>query len=258
MEYSFATSSIGGPLDPDVVLDGRTYGIVLNEVVAVSPVGIASLLATIPSNLSSLWQFHSVGAGSELAVDTGLAVLQGEGVVQDACTPTHGLLSAADGLTLDDAYFSNAPDLLTFWLSDRRLEFEEAIVDGDFSPDGSSIEEVSVRGWLASESLAQLVPADSSGTNSIESGCLWVEEHLAASCVTCPSGGEGCLWVHVRLLSGELQATPLTPVPVAATAACDEDDSLHSELSCSMGGDRGLPAAWLLLLPAALLLRRRS
>jgi len=258
MEYSFTTSSVGRPLDSDVVLEGLTYGIVLNEGVVVSPMGLASFVATIPASLSSLWQFHDMETSSGLSIDTGLAVVQDDGSsLQDVCTPTAALLPAYTGVSLEQAFFSNAPNSFSFWLGDRALQLEEAVVEGDFFPDGSSIEEVSVRGWLVGESLAQLVPADPEGTSSIENSCRWLEEYLEASCAPCPSGAEGCLWLHVRSLHGELRTTPLNPVQSAQSTACDEAPPADSVLSCSMGGERRLPSAWLLLLPAGFLLRRR-
>jgi hypothetical protein len=263
LEYSFTTSDIGLPLDAGVDVEALTYSIEARSGVVISPAGLAPLLEALPAELSWLWQFHSdsAAAGYELSIDTGLASSLASGMVQDSCTPTTQLLSSGVGLSLDDSYFSNAPGLMSFWLGDGLLQLEDALVDGDFAQDASSLEEVSVRGWLDSASLAGWVPSDPSAPGStVGDPCDWLHDELGASCQTCPSGQWGCIWVHIGSLSGAVAAAPLefVDVDVDATTPCDDDDdAFNSALSCSLGASRALPAAWLLLLPAAALLRRR-
>jgi len=261
LEYSFTTSDIGRPLDAGVSVETLTYSIGPGSGVVISPVGLAPMLQALPAELSWLWQFHSdsATAGSDLSIDTGLGSALSSGMVQDSCTPTSELLSSGLGLSLEDAYFSNAPGLMSFWLGEGLLQLEDALVDGDFAPDASRVEEVSVRGWLDSASLAQWVDSDPVSPGSTASSpCDWLEYEMGAACETCPSGQEGCIWVHIASLSGAVAAVPLESVEVDAITPCDDDaDAFTSALSCSLGAGRQLPAAWLLLLPGVLLLLRR-
>jgi len=257
LEYSFTTSSTGLPIDSGVTLDGRTYSVVPADGVAVSPPALGTLLSASSPGLTWLWQLHLDASADELSIDTGLASVDGAQVAQDACTPTTGLLPAGVGLTLSDAYFANSPDRLNFWLGDGLLELEQAEVSGDISPDGSSLEEVAVSGWLVTGSLAQLIGDDLVGSTASVSPCNWAKEQLGVSCETCPSGGQGCVWVHVASLSGSLQAAPMQEVGPLAALPCDGDNAFDAALSCALGGNAALPHRWLLLLPPLLVLGRR-
>lgn len=258
LEYSFSTSSIGTPLDAAVGLEGMTYSIVPSQAAVVAQAALAHLLAGMSPSFVWQWQFHSVQGHSELSVETGAAVLDVGVADTDWCTPTSSLLPQGAALTLDEAYFSGAVDSASFWLGDARIELEQVEVDGDFTADASSIEEVQLQGWLDSSGLASLLPLDSSLSGAPPTPCEWIQQRLEASCESCPSGVGECVWVHVESLSGVAQSQPLEPVDLNDSAHCDGDDAFASSVSCAMSGAEVRPGLVWLLPPIVLLLRRRS
>gem|GEM_PF-1683687 len=257
LEYSFYTSSVGEPLNQGVLVDGLSYSISPSEGSVVAPAGLASLLTGMSADFSWLWQFHQGQYPSELSVDTGAGSFDASDLVQDSCTPTVSLLSQDATLTLDGAYFSERSASASFWLGDALIELEDASVDGDFSSDASTIEEVELSGWLDVASLASLGSVDVSPAGTADSPCDWVQQSLGEVCQACPSGSGDCIWVHVRSLSGALLAQPLAVVDSTLAAPCDGDDAFSSAVSCALSASAPPSGLAWLLLPAAALLRRR-
>jgi hypothetical protein len=257
LEYSFSTSSVGEPLNQGVLIDSLSYSISPSEGFVVAPTGLAPLLAGMSADFSWLWQFHEGQSPSELSVDTGAGSFDASDLVQDSCTPTVSLLSQDATLDLDGGYFSQLSASASFWLGDALIELEDASIDGDFSSDASTIEEVALSGWLDVASLASLVSMDVSPAGSADTPCDWVQQSLGEVCQACPSGSGDCIWVHVRSLSGELLAQPLTVVDSTLADPCDGDDAFSSAVSCALSASTPSAGLAWLLLPAAALLRRR-
>jgi len=288
LDYSFTTSSAGGPIDAGVTLAGRTYALTLLGAEVIAPVGLATYVAQLPSGLAWLWGIEAGASGDELDIAVGFGEGTESDFVQDQCANTRPLGGSGAVIDLQNSYFSSSSGDFELLLGSQLLVLEQGWIDGDFASDATEVLEVGVRGWLRANDLAAFAPAS-------EETCDWLASELSAECQTCPSGVEQCIWVELRDLGGSETALDFldSNEDEGAGDGDDDDDGIepgdddtgatgdpedsdsdddippfnddcggpdYDPFACSIGAEAGPSASTLLLLLAgvALSVRRRS
>ncbi|MBN95073.1 MAG: hypothetical protein CL928_13560 [Deltaproteobacteria bacterium] len=223
LDYSFTTSSVGGPLDEGASVEGRTYALSLQDASLVSPVGLSALVSQLPSSLVWLWGVEAGAYEDELSISVAMGEGVDDGFVQDQCVDARPLGGGVASVELDRSYFSNPSGDLEILVGSQLLVLEEGWIDGDFAADATSLLQVGLRGWLRASDLADIAP---------DSGevCDWLASELTTDCDSCPSGTGRCLWVEVGGLSG-------TETSLELVAEADEQESEDLDDSASDGGD---------------------
>lgn len=217
LDYSFTTTSVGGPMDEGVLLGGRTYALSLQDAEVTAPAGLATFVAQLPSGLVWLWGIEAGDYPDELDIDVSLGEDADAGLVQDQCADVRPLGGSGASIDLQSSYFSSSTGDFELLLGSQFLVLEQGSIDGDFVADGTSVVEVGVRGWLRADDLAGLVP---SGHES----CDWLASELDASCHVCPSGSGQCIWMELRELAGSETSLSLADLEDDAAAGADDDD----------------------------------
>jgi hypothetical protein len=243
--YTFGTSEVGLPVGDAQALDGRSFVLDFSTADAVAPEGLGFLLQEAAgAGIVWIWEFHLSGDSVEpegLAVDSGVGApdADGDGFAQDPCAPTR-VLGGENGVPwiFSNPYYSSAPAPFSVTLGGQAIAFEDAWVDGDFTPDGAALVKVGFRGFMRASTLQPLLGG--------EPACDWLQAQLGAACVQCPSGDGDCAWVELDWVSGSATALDLAPV---GSEPADEEcgDPTAAVLDCSLaGGAGGGPAAALL------------
>ena len=241
LNYAFATSRVG-LLDDDVDPTGAVYSLGFESLRVLSPSGLGT--NTQPaSDVSPLVQIGEASP-SATSLSFGLGHDDAGNWFQDECA-TAGPIQTSGALTTRDALISGAPGLLAFPLGDAWMELELADLAFDVSPDGESLVEFEVSGWLREASLNALLGS--------ESGCELVASASESVCETCPDSGGVCLWTDLVGISGTQVPVQLDAAFVPEEAACPEGSPSYPGCATQGAGTGG----WLALLLAGLALRFR-
>lgn len=195
----FTTSAIGSPTDTFSLVD-TTYEIDLSDpgVVWVQPAGVGALLGSQLDGIPLLMGVQNATA-SNLEVIVAIGAEGSNPPVQDECSET----------TTSSTDFASNPFFDDLELSFPLLgvPFGPLPLSGAFSPDGST----AVLSLQGSIDTRPLVPLLAPGGADDEICNLMLA--FGVNCVTCPTGGDFCLPMHIEnLVAEELPSTVLVEV----------------------------------------------
>jgi len=231
LEYTFATSDIGSPLQSGANVDGNTFAIDFSTAESTDTPALAALMGTLGTEAVWLWQVNLDSDSQAFGVTAGLGGFDddSDGLYQDLCTATEVLATSESPVELADPYFASSPAAMVIALDGVALEFESAWFDGDFAPDGAAMVEMGFYGWLKADSVEPM-----SGPGE---ACGWLGDLLDLACEPCPSGVGEC--AHIAVDGMEASEATVGVDEVADADADDCGDQPIPLLSCSASGRSG-------------------
>jgi hypothetical protein len=168
---------------------GQAWWVDISAAEVIEPAGADGIVALIQGDYALL-----TGAINVTESDFGmLFALAGEDGTQDHCNRT----IAMNGINLNsDGSFEFGPEDFTIA---NGIHTEDLELTGTFSADLSSINDITLKGWVQVSSIPEdLLPLD--GMDVCE-----LLETIDISCVRCRDGSRECLHVHTEGLTGELR-----------------------------------------------------
>ena len=247
--WTFTTSDVGLLQSEPASLDAATFVLDTTSAAIVAPAGLGSLgaSATLAGSPAVQLTFVPGPDYNRFTMRSGLVTGNEGDWDQDGCASA-GSVSIDDDFRREDAFFSASGDSMGFWLGSTLVEVEDAWIEGDFGPDGQSLQEVDVSGFVLASSLDSL-----SGT---EDGCALLSDLLGADCVPCPQADGQCAWFDIEGLSGARSDAQIDDVD---GGACSEAD-VTVWLGCSAAGQGAADPRALLALIGVLgfAVRRRT
>ena len=206
--WSFQTSDVGAPTDVLAVL-GSTYSLDLASGRFVEPAGVGPLIQQ-QLDADMLVKFVQL----QPVLDT-LMAMSGTGA-QDMCMATNVFPPGTFAL---DPYFSIGPADVSLDIQGIEILWEDMVLTGAFSPDGSSVEGVVL---IATQDTRPLV--DLIGGYGDDAVCDLVAA-FGVSCTTCPSDGlPYCLTTYVDSMAGTLEPgidlIPITQFDIDNNPSC--------------------------------------
>ncbi len=209
--WSFTTSDLGTPVSDPPAVVGVTYNLDLASAEITEPPGVGQVLAPYLSDVIVLFSPTALdeGAGS-IEVLGALGDDSSGTLMQDMCSPSLPLTEAVPG-EFANPYFQVGPALFESEIQGINIIIDDLLIGGDFTSDGSAVEEAVFAGQLDSRNFAGLLGDD------IDAICELLTT-LGIACEACPSDGElYCLSVRAE------QITAASVPGVSLIEVTDED-----------------------------------
>jgi hypothetical protein len=212
---NWMTSEVGAATDGNALV-GNTYQLDLANARFVQPEGIGALLSQYLT-VDVLVGISEVG--SEIKMIGAIAEEGSDPLVQAACDPTIDF-PAADFSA--NPYFAVSGDAFNINVDEYSVTIEDFSLSGDFAPDGSYIDGVTLIGSIDTRPLVPLLGDETAAEDAI---CI-LAATLNIQCEPCADGsGDFCLSLEADSISAPLvPSTTITPiVDPCELAECDCD-----------------------------------
>lgn len=256
--YEFRTSSVGTVVPDPSVLADRTFALTFGAARSFEPAGLADWLRVAAPSTGVLLQLGALDLAANLedadaapgtvvfSAEASVGVEDGGSWSAQSCGSSWS--AEAGAFVFENPYFVRPTGALVLQAGPLSLQFVEARLEGDVSPEAEALLNVGLSGWLVADSLAAAYGG---------APCDGAAALLGASCEACPvSAGlpakTQCFRVEIDHLSGGL-----TSAQPAVTEAADCPDGFTDVATCQQAGGSA-PTALLLALPLLAGNRRRN
>ena len=254
--FEFSTSLVGLAPDDPAQLDGRAYRFDFSDARGGSlDSGLRSMLAP-ETGANWVWQVRQLdeptAESGVLYFDFGVGAGGEVFDSQNMCAAAGRFGDPETNVVRTGSYFRSDSVDMTLTIGGAAYDFEDAWVDGDFSPTGDSLQNVGFSGFLRMDS------ADAAIGDGEGAAC----ELLGAAgqaCVQCPSGEGSCFFVEFDHAAGHwIPAFGLDLVSVDEVELDSECAEAVNDFGCSAAERANpRPLALLLLVGLGARLRRR-
>lgn len=205
-DISFTTTATGADVDAASLI-GKTYSVDFLSGRITEPAGVGDLLTGLLAGQEPIYILvgpTEVTDDGKIEMIGALGAMDGADVIQDECTPSIVFPIPAD--YSDNPYFTIAGNDVSIEVEGFALEIATLELGGAFSPDGSSIDGLSIDAFADTRPLVALLgedigidPSDPAGLCTFISGLL-----PTVTCQDCGGGDEPyCLKLVIDSMTGE-------------------------------------------------------